>query len=326
MRDNKKQFIFLLLVMILTFTLTSCNSRMANSSSTESFPDGESKKENEEIGVTTSEHSVVETDKPEPTSSATPQVVKKTDHMKILGICVDDSYKDKNNGSLKLVYLFYEFIATDKNLSIDSVYTKMTIGEKNTYESKHYSTTASALVYMPNFYYSTYIENVYLGNSINVAATFYIPSGDLVKGKTITISDSQIPDCNKILFYTDDIQFFNNPEDIAKKIDSKGYNETIKAFKEANSNTTQLVKSLVNGYYWWCYVNNIYYEIEFWEDNNFEVRTGLGTTAQGKYSVRNGYLFCTYSTNGRELRIPYQLVNGDIELQFADALDAFDGV
>ena len=87
-----------------------------------------------------------------------------------------------------------------------------------------------------------------------------------------------------------------------------------------------MVKSLVNGYYWWCYVNNIYYEIEFWEDNNFEVRTGLGTTAQGKYSVRNGYLFCTYSTNGRELRIPYQLVNGDIELQFADALDAFDGV
>ena len=236
-------------------------------------------------------------------------------------MCVDNSYIDKDGGPLKLVYLFYNFIATDENLKIDSKYTKLTINGKNTYSSDHFSSTASAMKFMPNYYYSSYIEDVYLGASQLVAATFYIPEADLTAGRTITISDSQIPGCEDIFFYTDDIEFFKSGEEIAKKIDPDGYAEIMVAFDEADAETTRLVKSQINGFYWWCYVNYTTYEVEFWSENNFEVRSSLGVTNQGTYSVRNGYIFCTYYSNGTTIRIPYEIVNGDVEMDLADAFD-----
>ena len=93
------------------------------------------------------------------------------------------------------------------------------------------------------------------------------------------------------------------------------------AFDEADAETTKLVKSQINGFYWWCYVNYTTYEVEFWSENNFEVRSSLGVTNQGTYSVRNGYIFCTYYSNGTTIRIPYEIVNGDVEMDLADAFD-----
>lgn len=249
----------------------------------------------------------------------TSSTVKTTEHMDIKGICVDNSYKDEKGR--KQVYLFYDFIATDKNLKIDSVYTKMTIGGANTYESEHMASSAAALEYMPNYYYSTYIEEIFLESSQLVAATFYVPEADLAKGKTITISDDQIPGCEEISFMTDDIQYFDNPEDIAKEFDAEGYKEIQNSFKEADEKQTKLVKSLINGYYWSCFVNSTTYEVEFWEDNNFEVRTSIGVANQGTYSVRNGYIFCTYSSNDKTIKIPYEIKDGEIDVDIVDAFD-----
>lgn len=261
------------------------------------------------------------------TTEAVPEehtVVKKTEHMDIKGLCVDKSYKDKNGSPLKLVYLFYNLTATDENLKIDSKYTKLTINNKNTYESDHYASTASAIEYMPNYYYSSYIEDVYLGSSLLVAATFFIPEAELEKGRSITISDSQIPGCDSIYFYTDDIQYFNDGESIAKAIDPNGHKQIMKSFEDADSQKTKQVMNLINGYYWWCYVNTIQYEVEFWEYNNFEVRTSLGTSRTGTYSVKNGYIFCTYTDNGSTIKIPYSIVNGDVEMDVSAAFDVMD--
>ncbi len=248
-------------------------------------------------------------------------VVTTTEHMDIIAMCVDNSYVDKDGAPLKLVYLLYDFIATDENLKIDSKYTEMTINATNTYQSDHYASTASAMEYMPNYYYSSYIKDIYLGSSQLVAATFFIPEGELAPGRTITISDSQIPGCEEIFFYTDEIQYFNNGEEIAKAFDQEGYAEIMASYAEADAERTQLVKSLINGYYWWGYVNSTKYEVEFWEDNNFEVRTSLGTANQGTYSVRNGYIFCTYSSNGTTIKIPYEIVNDDVEMDVTEAFD-----
>ena len=255
------------------------------------------------------------------TTNDAPSVTLETDHMKINGICVDDSYRDKDNSPLRLVYLFYSFTATDKNLEIDSVYTKLTINGTNSYTSEHYANTASAMGFMPDYLYTGYIQKVYLGSSVNIAATFMIPEGDLNSGRSITLSDSQNPDAEKIFFYTDDLQHFSSGEEIAEAIDPEGYKKALMAYEEADSSKTAQVKELINGYYWWCYVNNTKYEIEFWADNNFEVRTSLGVTNSGTYSVRNGYLFCTYSSNNYTVRIPYEIKDGDVNM---DLIAAFD--
>ena len=61
--------------------------------------------------------------------------------------------------------------------------------------------------------------------------------------------------------------------------------------------------------------------MEFWAKDNFEVRTSLGTSSTGTYSVRNGYIFCTYPDTGYTVEVPYEIVGGEIDL---DIIGAFD--
>ena len=247
--------------------------------------------------------------------------VLETPHMKINGFCVDDSYRDSNGSPLRMVYLFYTLTSTDANLKIDSKGTKLTINGINEYKSEHYSDTASATEFMPNYLYSSTIKQIYVGSSANVTATFKIPEGDLIPGKSITLSDSQNPDAASIRFSTDDIQHFNSGEEIARIYDPEGYQSIQHAYEDADYSTAEYVKSLVNGYYWWCYQYNTKYEVEFYAPNSFEVRTSLGTANSGTYTVKNGYLFCTYDSNGQTVKIPYEIKNGDIE---PDLLAAFN--
>ncbi len=240
--------------------------------------------------------------------------------MTVNGICVDDSYVDDDGTSLKLVYLFYTFSADDTNLKIDSKYTTMNIGE-NAYESDNFADVASASKYTPNYYYGSYIKDVYVGSTIDVIATFYVPEADLAAGKTITFADSQIPGIEGISMKTDEIQHFAGPEEIAQAMDPTGYQEALTAREEADAETIALVSNAINGYYWSFYVNNTSYEIEFWAENNFEVRTSFGTSNSGTYSVRNGYIFCTYPGNNYTVEIPYEMVDGEVDL---DVVAGFD--
>lgn len=251
---------------------------------------------------------------------AAPTNVSETRYMKIHGICVDDSYVDDDSPVLKMVYLFYTLTANESNLEIDSKYTDMIINGINTYKSDNFSSSAAACKYTSSYYYSSYIENVYLGSSIKVIATFKIPEGDLAPGKTITFSDYQIPGIDAILMSTDDIQHFSSAEKIAEAMDPAGYATEMKARETAPSSTTTAVQNAINGYYWSFYVNSTAYEVEFWAPNNFEVRTAFGSN-QGTYSVKNGYIFCTYPSNGYTVEIPYTLSNGQIDLDIVDAFD-----
>lgn len=174
--------------------------------------------------------------------------------------------------------------------------------------------------YMPIYLYSGYINDVYVGTSVKVVATFEVPEGDLAEGRTITLADTQIPTVEELHFTTDMIQHFDSAEAMAQAVDAEGYAEILEKKAPADDATASAVKGQINGYYWTFYVNNTSYEIEFWADNNFEVRTALGTNG-GTYTVQNGYIFCTYSTNGYLVEIPYTLENGEVNL---DVVEVFD--
>ena len=258
---------------------------------------------------------------PSPTPSG-PQEVTATSCLTIDAICVDDSYVEEEGSPLKMVYLFYTLTAADENLSIDSKYTDMTINGTNTYESDHFASAAAACEYTGSYYYSSYIEDVYVGSSLKVAATFKVPEGDLAAGRSITLADDQIPDAEQILMSTDDLQRFATPEELAQAIDPDGYAAEMANREPADAQTTSLVKSQINGYQWSFYVNNMSYSIEFWADNNFQLSTGLGTSNSGTYTVQKGYVVCTYpGMEDTPVRIPYTVTNGEVDL---DVVAGFD--
>ena len=302
---KKQQFIALLLAFVMCLGLCACGSA---SKETEA-PSTTEKETEQETTLESTEESTEE-------SKEEPKSVMNNGYININGICVDDSYRDKEESPLRTVFLFFTLTANDKNLSIDSTNMQLKIN-LNSYTSEYIPKLCK---YTTNYYYSSYLQDVYVGDSVNVVATFKVPEGDLSAGKTITISDHQIPQVGDIYFTTDDIQHFNSNEEIMKTMDSEGYEEIMLLREEADEETTKKAKKLLNGYYWWFYVNNTYYEIEFYAPDEFEVRTNFGSNS-GTYSVRNGYIFCTYPSNDATVEIPYTFENGEITLDCANAFD-----
>lgn len=289
-----KKFLVSLLLMAMCFSLVACGGNSATTENENGDTETAVEEASEEKGVL------------------------KTDVVEIEGICVDDSYTAEDGSPLKIVYLFYNLNAGDSNLEIDSKYTTMTINDTNSYESEILS--KSAAKFMPSYLYSGYINDVYVGSTQKVLATFQIPEGDLTEGKTITLTDTQIPTIEELSFTTDVVKHFASADELAQAMDSEGYAKMMDMRNPADEARTAEVKGLINGYYWDFYVNKTSYQIEFWADNNFELRTAFGTNG-GTYTVQNGYVFCTYSSNGYVVEIPYTIENGKIDLDFTEAFD-----
>lgn len=248
----------------------------------------------------------------------------KSDYVSIDAICVDDSYRDNDNSALRRVYLFYTVTAGEVNLKIDSK-TKLKIGGLNEYTS---SSNLAAGKYIKNYYNDVNLKDVYVGTSQKVLAAFSIPEGDLTPGKAITLSDSQIPDIEKISLSTDDIQHFDGIEEIAASVDPDGYKEMSYLREEADAEITQKVKNAINGLQWsgsisWSGVGTLSIKVKFNAPNKFTLTTNFKDTGgSGTYSVRNGYIFCTYDTTNTTVEIPYELKDdGSV---YMDVTEPFD--
>ena len=144
--------------------------------------------------------------------------VTESTYVNIDGIYVDDSYKDKKSDALKLLYVFYTVHTSDENIKAYSKDMKMIIGS-NEYSSDHYKGVCN---YMPSFYYSDYIETVYVGNELKVVDVFKIPEGDLAEGKEVSLEATRYPALNELKLNTSDIKHCASATDIAKEVDPEG--------------------------------------------------------------------------------------------------------
>lgn len=244
--------------------------------------------------------------------------VTSTTYMNIDAICIDDSYVNEDDSNKKLVYLFYTLSTEDQNLEICSTSTDLTVDGTNTYESER---IIGACDLMASYYFSDYYEEVSVGGSLKVAETFLIPSGDLEAGKTITLSN-EIPETDKIKVMTDSVAHYDSAEAMAQAVDAEGYEKAVTARKDADSSTVSAVKEQINGYYWTFYVNSTTYEVEFYAPDEFELRTSLGISNGGTYTVQNGYIFLFYPGDKEPaVEIPYELTSGEIELDLTSAFD-----
>ena len=252
-------------------------------------------------------------------TEAAPVDKSSTDHIKIDGMFVDSSYVVEEGSSLQLLYVFYTLTATDTNLEIDSKYTYFTIGQ-NKYESTHIPGVAKN---MSSYIYTSYIQDVYVGESLKIVATFKVPAADLAAGKIITVEDSQLPDEELLELKTDAIQVLANTEEIAQIVDPEGFAAEQNKRLDADEETKATVKAEIDGYEWSFYVNSTSYKISF-SGNSFTVKTAFGSNG-GSYTIQNGYIFCTYDSNGYVVEIPYEITDGDVDLDLIAAFDVSAG-
>lgn len=250
-----------------------------------------------------------------------PAVALENEDARLEGIYVDLSYDEGDGSPLKMVYVFLTLAPTAQNTSADSNLTALTIGA-NTYKSDFYK---RACTFMPSYYYSSFIEDVYVGTEFKVALTFKVPEGDLTGGKDVTLTDSTMP-LNGLRLTTDEFVLCESAQAIGELVDAEACAQVVYNREPADDATVQKVASAINGYYFTFYVSAgtsiMTYELEFWAPNNFELRTPILTNS-GTYEVRNGYIFLTYPTGGDVVEIAYEF-GDDIVLYCSEAFSIYE--
>ncbi len=244
------------------------------------------------------------------------KVTDETDYVKIDGLYLDNDYVNEDSESIRMLYVFYTVTTPDSQLKIDSKSMKLNFESGNTYTAEHFPDTCT---YMGSHYYSSYLKEVNMGDSVKVVETFEIPKGEFEEGKSITFEKSQIPQMENIIILTDDVVKCDGYKAIAEKADPEGYEKEVNNQKTADAATSSKAKEYLNGYQWSFYVNSTSYEIEFYEPSNFQLRT-IYNTVDGKYTVKNGYITLDYPS-GYKVDIPYTFTENDIDIDVANAFD-----
>lgn len=260
------------------------------------------------------------TAEPTETTVAAPLTVTETAHCTLDGVYVDNSFEDEDYPSMKMVYVLYTVFTNDTNLTVSSKYSDIIFESGNTYSSQTYSKAIDD--YMPSYYSSDYLEDIYIGTSLKVMSVFLVPLGEFSASEFITIQPKGLPEGEELKISVSDVQFFDSPEALAEAADPEGYAEVAYLHEPADDATVTQVRNAINGYYWYFYVNNTYYEIEFYAPNRFEVRVRAYSIANGgTYEVCNGFIVITYDSNGATVEIPWHWGDSDILLDPASAFD-----
>lgn len=234
------------------------------------------------------------------------------------GIYLNNEYTDDDN--LHQVILFYTLNPKEKNIKISSNTITLKIND-NEYEPIANETTPN----LTQYYYSEYLEDVYIDNILKVAAIFKIPDGDLQKGKEITFIDLN-EYTEGIKLKTDNIKQMDNLTSISLDIDkeytSKRQEEENQKLTEVDTETSNKIQKELNGSYieFDAFVGQAYtkYKLEFFEPNKFQVTSkisGASLTNEGTYRITKGYIILHYDTNNKNIYAPYNYENEEITME-----------
>ena len=239
------------------------------------------------------------------------------DIIKVDGVYLNNEYTDEDG--LKQIVLFYTLTAGEENIDISSAEFNLKIN-KNEYSPINDINTPN----LTQYYYSNFIEKVYVGKSLKVAEIFNVPDGDLVSGKEITLTNFE--DYAKgIKMSTDDIKKMDDLTAISLDVDkdyaTKKQDEEKEKLTDADEATVNKVKNDLNGYYFDipAFVGEVYtnYKLEFESPNRFTVTatiSGNSISNTGTYRVTKGYIVLHYDTDGKDVNTPYRYENGDITI------------
>lgn len=170
--------------------------------------------------------------------------VTQTDYVTVNGVYVDDEWRDSDNDSLRMVYVFYTVESPSENLRISSNGLKLNVDGANDYHSTKVTRAGAPF---GSYYYDAVIKDVYVGDKLQVLSTFEVPEAELEEGKTLTLESSDIPTIDEIKIPTNDIVFCSSATEIAEKVDPEGYAAEQQKLQPAPEDVTNRVKAAMNG-------------------------------------------------------------------------------
>lgn len=240
--------------------------------------------------------------------------VTQTDYVTVNGVYVDDEWRDSDNDSLRMVYVFYTVESPSENLRISSNGLKLNVDGANDYHSTKVTRAGAPF---GSYYYDAVIKDVYVGDKLQVLSTFEVPEAELEEGKTLTLESSDIPTIDEIKIPTNDIVSCSSATEIAEKVDPEGYAAEQQKLQPAPEDVTNRVKAAMNGGSWSFWTNGVTYSIRFSAPNDFAVTT-MGYTRTGTYEVTNGYVILTYPDTGIKVYVPWSWDKQPIDLALDD--------
>lgn len=264
----------------------------------------------------------------EKSDSQTAKSTFKSNNLQIDGVYVDDSFEDEN---LDLLYVFYTVKADEKNLRLASTSIDIKVNGSNEYTP---TTIKEQIPKYSDYYYSDFIEDIYVGKELKMVSTFKVAEGDLTGSKDITLEDLDVPDIDKIKINTDDVKRMENVAKICEDLDKDIYDVKYKAeqdlLAEVDESTEKKIKTLINGSYLEHNVNTgktfLKYKIEFESPNKFTV-SNTYLSNSGTYEIKVGYIALKYNnSDAATIFLRYALEDGDITVsnmneQFATFVD-----
>ena len=274
----------------------------------------------------------------------------------IFGIYIDDSYRDPADPESvnRLVYLCYSITAPERrSVSIDSRSASVTIRDtrQNTRRSANNNINniypseriPGACVWLPDFYYSDFLNEIPAGHYVWFAETFLIPADMLSGNKIITFSKPGLPDFERLRVSTDSVTWCDNIEQLASLADPDGYAAELNRRAAADDGIAERVRERINGRAWTVQAGGIYYRVAFAAPEHFAFFSGesrddltveeFNTDTlhkqenSGTYQITNGYILCQFpeDSNNQSIFIPYALeYDGPNETLSLDLYAAFD--
>lgn len=242
------------------------------------------------------------------TTPTLPPVKKETEHMRFDAAYIDRSYVGKY-GNQKLL-IFFTVTANNSDMYADSSDIQIVIEGNRFYEAKFLGQSAFELHYTRNYLYTGFSIHMLSGTQQSFVATFLIPEKDLVPGKAISISHNSLSKFEKLLFYTDDILYYEDGIELAQTIDPDGYDDFLRLTEKADAQTAETVARVLSVLEYSFSIDGKRYSMGFTLKNHtpcFSVKPHGQYTRQGEYEVLKGYLSCTYSDNGYSFLVPYTL-------------------
>ena len=192
------------------------------------------------------------------------KTITDSEHLTINGMYVDESSEDDGE---KVLYIAMTYKAGDTNGSVSASMFNIKINDTNEYSNEY---SQSLKLPYTDYYYDKFVEDVKVGETLNLYAAIKVPVNDLVDSKPIAIIED-IEGVDKLKLSTDMIVFAANKEEICKAIDEAVYNR-MKAEEEeklvpVSSSEAEFVYNYLSGGYF-TYRNSIigrsdYYELAF---------------------------------------------------------------
>ena len=235
--------------------------------------------------------------------------VLSNDDITIDGIFVDDSWRDKDSESSRLVVAVYTLTPASENLRTTADDLNLIIGD-NRYDGYEHHNDVDLILpnywkkHLANCYSSNTIRELYAGDTHKFFTLYRIPQVNLEE--TEIKFDHDEVDASTLHMTSEQIIICEDTEALVKQADPEGYEKTQDDLTPVSDSEAAAVGNALSGWTYTAY-STISTKLEFTGVNTFKFTIIGAGSREGTYEVTKGYLLGTYPGMEKPaIMVPYE--------------------